>query len=248
MIDIRIVCTHDAVTFAETLARLLGAEQHQVRVSYGRQSLHNLDAARALGEAVMLVWSYDAPSQHYMLEWARSIDPTRLVEVARAPGAPRLDRRAAVIDFANWRGERGARSWTALNDRLRAIARVLEPPKPPQKHAALALGLASVAAVGGAMFLRVNDTTQPMPGAGAQTAVIDAAMGVGGPLDAIEPSSVEDMLIVVRHLGGNLEPLDARDETPLPELAELSNLDIRDPTFMERLSALNPLRDPSPND
>ncbi len=192
MINIRIVCTHDAVPFAEQLTRLLGAEQHNVRLSYGRQSQHELEAARDLREAVLLVWSYDAPSQHYMLEWARTIDPSRLVEVARAPGAPRLERRSPVIDFANWRGERGARAWMTLNDRLRAVARVLEPPKAPAMQAAMALGLVSVAAVGGAIFVRANDTLeQPIP-IEQQAQIADADDGMGGALELLEPPSIED--------------------------------------------------------
>ena len=82
--DIRIVCTHDAVKFAEMLLRLLGAEQHQVRLLAGRQSLAELEAAKTAQDAVLLIWSANAPSQHYMREWARNIPPGRLIEIARA--------------------------------------------------------------------------------------------------------------------------------------------------------------------
>lgn len=243
MTDLRIVCTHDAVNFAEALARLLVAEEHKVRVSYGRQSLHELEAAHAQGEAVMLVWSYDAPSQHYMLEWARTIDPARLAEVARAPGAPKINRCAPVIDFTHWRGERGARSWNALSERLRTIARVLEPPKPPPRHAALALGLASMAAVGGAVFLRVNDNPASSTSVETQTAAVEQNLGVGGPLHAAEPPSAEDIRIFVRPLGRNLHPLAPVDGVDLAPIGEVAELDIRDPTLLERLQSLNPLRD-----
>ena len=241
MINIRIVCTHDAVPFAEQLTRLLGAEQHNVRLSFGRQSLHELEAARELREVVLLVWSYDAPSQHYMLEWARTVDPSRLVEVARAPGAPRLERRSPVIDFANWRGERGARAWVTLNDRLRAVARILEPPKAPSMQAAMALGLVSVAAVGGAIFVRANDALeQPIP-VEQQAQIADADDGMGGALDVLEPPSIEDD-IIVRSYAVRGVPLESRVETELQELTIVEPLDIRDPTLIERLQSFNPLR------
>ncbi len=245
MIDIRIVCTYDAVPYAEALMRLLGAEQHNVHLCYGRQALGELEAASELREAVLLVWSYDAPGQHYMLEWARTIDPARLVEVARAPGAPRLERRAPVIDFANWRGERGARAWVALNDRLRAVARVLEPPKLQQRHAALALGLASVAAVGGAVFVRANDTVEPPAPVELQARLPDP-ISTGGPIDAIEPASLEEE-IVVRSFAARLASFERGHEAELQEIAALEHMDIRDPTLLERLWSLNPLRGDSSN-
>ncbi len=246
MIDIRIVCTYDAVPFAEALTRLLGAEQHNVHLCYGRQALGELEAARGLREAVLLVWSYDAPGQHYMLEWARAIDPARLVEVARAPGAPRLERRAPVIDFATWRGERGARAWVALNDRLRAVARVLEPPKLAQRHAALALGFASVAAVGGAVFVRANDAFEPPAPVEMQARLPDAAVSTGGPIEAVEPASLEAE-IVVRSFAARLATFERGHEAELQELAAVEHMDIRDATLLERLWSLNPLRGDSSN-
>lgn len=247
MIDIRIVCTHDAVNFAESLARLLGAEQHNVRLSYGRLSPLEIDASRAAHEAVLLVWSYDAPGSHYMMEWARSIDPDRLVEVARAPGAAKIERRAPIIDFTQWRGERGGKQWNALDDRLRTVARVLDPPKGPPKQAVLALGLASVAAVGGALFVRVNEAPPPSVPAPIEHESIIALsdeVAVGGAIEALEPPSFEED-ILVRAYGRGLGRIDTSLAEPLDAPIVAPELELRAPTLMERLSALNPLRDQS---
>jgi hypothetical protein len=117
MIDVRIICTYDALKLAETLTRLLEAEEHRVRLSVGRQSLSELETARCERDAVLVIWSPDARSQIYMLEWANKIDATRLVEISLAD-PPRVARKATVIDFSHWRGERGERAaWNALNDR-----------------------------------------------------------------------------------------------------------------------------------
>ena len=47
MTAIRIVCSFDAADLADTLMRLLAAEQHDVRLSRGRQSQAELPEARA---------------------------------------------------------------------------------------------------------------------------------------------------------------------------------------------------------
>jgi hypothetical protein len=245
MIDIRIVCAHDGLNFAETLARLLGAEQHNVRLTYGRLSPLEIEASRASREAVLLIWSFDAPGQHYMLEWARGIDPSRLVEVARTPGAPRVERRAPIVDFAQWRGERGCRAWNALNDRLRVVARVVDPPRGPPKQAALALGLASVAAVGGALFVRVSEAPAAAAPAPAQqvehetVAVAQASIGMGGAIEVVEPPTFEED-IHVRTYGRNLAQAIRGPDLAAAEAAP--SFELRDPTFLERLAALNPLR------
>lgn len=244
MIGILIVCAHDAVKLAETLMRLLEAEQHQVRLSFGRQSQAEIEAAKASSDAVILIWSDNAPSQHYMLEWARQIPQERLIELARTTNWPRSARKPPPIDFTNWRGVRGARAWNALNDRLRAIARSLEPAKPQPKRAALALGLASIAAVGGAIAVRINDAPVALQMAEEEPQTIialdDIHSGIGGPLRAIEPASADEI---------DLAPLSAPRFVPIegqsPELLEISPYtppDVRDATLIERLSSFNPLR------
>lgn len=247
MIDIRIVCTYDAVKLAETLMRLLEAEEHQVRLCFGRNSLNELEQARAAAEAVLVIWSPDAPSQHYMLEWSRSIDPQRLVEIARASGWPRGERNAPVIDFMSWRGERGARAWNALNERLRAVARHIEPPKPPSKQATLALGLASIAAVSGAAFVRMGDapSVAPQVETGAATSVIarvEPETGVGGALTLEEPPSEEDLQRAMTVQAPRIAQLEITRASNLVEMAEYDAPDLRDPTLFERLLSLNPLR------
>lgn len=243
MIEVCIVCTYDALKFAETLTRLLEAEQHAVRLHCGRlQALGGLEAAVSEKTAIVLVWSADAPSQHYMLEWGQSIPASRLVEVARAPGAPRLNRNSPVIDFTQWRGERGGRAWTILSERLRVVERTLFPPKAPPKQALMAMGLASVAAVGGAFMVRM-DSDAPVqnensPAVAERVDVSEVALG--GAIEAEEPPSAEDIVLDlprVRYAGIDLDsPIELRqlDFTDLPEL--------RDATLLERLSDLNPLR------
>src|SRR5262245_13919530 len=121
MTDLRIVCTHDALKTAEALRRLLEAEEHKVIILYGRQSLAELPKARAAKHHVLLIWSYEAPTTQYMLDWAAQIQPSHLIEIARAPGFRAMDGHAPVIDFDGWTGERGGRAWNALSQRVKNI-------------------------------------------------------------------------------------------------------------------------------
>jgi hypothetical protein len=244
MTDVRIICTYDAARLAETLTRLLEAEQHRVRLTIGRQTMGELEGARSSRDAVMLIWSPDARSQSYMIEWAHKIDPVRLVEIAVAPGAPRFARRANVIDFAHWRGERGGGAWHGLVDRLRAVENVLNPPKPPSKYAMFAMGMASAAAVTGAVVMRVNDTSMPITPQGAgdeQLAAADPNTGLGGPLSAMEPASLEDEMLRVRPIP-DLAPMRDARRVALADVPEVRYMTLRDETLLERLNALNPLR------
>jgi DNA-binding NtrC family response regulator len=117
MIDVRIICTYDAAKLAETLTRLLEAEEHRVRLTIGRQAMTELDSALETRDAVLLIWSPDARSQTYMLEWARRIEEARVIDITLTPDWPRLGRKSTVaIDFTQWRGERSERAaWNALN-------------------------------------------------------------------------------------------------------------------------------------
>jgi len=248
--NIRIICTHDAIhdslKTAETLMRLLEAEEHQVRLVYGRQSLMELESAQASRDAILLIWSPDAPGQHYMLEWARGIDPHRLVEIARAPGWPRIDRKAPVVDFTGWRGERGSRAWTALNERLRNVSRYLEPAKPPPRQAAMALGAAGLAAVSAAAMLRLTDNHGALPiatesVATAMAATLEEPIAIGGPMSVIEPASIEDLEPVLRIANPRFTPLDIT-APDLVALTEYTPPELREPTLLERIRDLNPLR------
>lgn len=249
MTDIRIVCTYDAVKLAEALTRLFEAEEHNVRLLFGRNSINELEQTRATACAVLMIWSPDAPSQHYMLEWARGVDPHKLIEIARAPGWPKIDRVSQVIDFTGWRGERGGRAWNALNDRLRQVARVLAPPRPPARQATLALGLASIAAVGGAALLRFSDAPQAVI-AEADEAVTFAAVesppaAIGGPLLVEEPASAEDLELAMQVNAAIMPTLEL---TPAPDLVDMPSYiepELRDPTLIERLMNLTPLEDES---
>lgn len=257
--DIRIVCTHDAAKFAEALMRPLGGEQHQASLIVGRQSLLEVEAAKASNAVVVLIWSANAPSQHYMREWARNIPPARLIEIGRAPGWPQSERKAPVIDFTTWRGERGGRAWHSLKERLRLIARGFEPQaKSTPQRAAMALGLAGIAAVGAVAIVRMHELAPSVPIAAPEppertittleAAVdgdIDSDAGVGGPLSmAPEPPSAEELDLVSLP---EFAPVDTMPANRI-EIPEYRAPEVRDPTLLERLSALNPLRDISFSD
>jgi len=240
MIDVRIVCTHDAAKLAETLTRLLEAEEHRVRLTYGRQALLELEDAREARDAVLLIWSPDARSQTYMLEWARNIEPSRLIEIARGTtDYPAIKRLAAVIDFSQWRGQRGARAWKSLTERLATITRALSPQAPVPAKAIWAVGIASAAAVAGAVVVRVNAPTEGLPVTPLEeVAAADMEVGVGGALTAIEPASFEE-IIRLRRIP-ELEPIDMTPSVPLAPLPVYQEPELRDATILERLDgALN---------
>ncbi len=160
-----------------------------------------------------------------------------------------------MIDFIAWRGERGARAWNSLNERLRIIARAHEPAKPAPKRAVMALGIASIAAVGGAAIVRVHETPGSAIAATETTepveqiiAIADPEVGLGGPLSvAPEPPSAEEFEI--RPLPSpRFTPLELTAAPDLIEIPEYVAPVIRPPTLLERLSALNPLRDVSLRD
>lgn len=246
MIDIITVSTHDAKKLAAELVRLLEAEEHTVRLLVGRQSQGAIEDAKTSRDAVLIIWSEDAPSQTYMREWLRQIEASRLIEIATAQGWPeRKDRRAPVIDFSTWRGERGGRAWNTLSDRLKAVARGIEPPKPPARHAAVALGIVSAAIVGVAANVRDQISLAPEHASASapqeQTVQLEAPTdAVGGALYATEPGSVDDLtaLAPIRSLNTaqlHVAPIELTlvDLDPIPE--------VRDPTFIERIQTFNPL-------
>lgn len=247
MIDIITVSTRDAQKLVADLVRLLEAEEHRVRVISGRHDAETeIEAAKTSRDAVLMIWSKDAPSSSYMCEWLKQSDPTRLIEIATASGWPdRKDRKAPVIDFSKWRGVRGGKAWNALDDRLRAVANVIDPPKPPARHAAAALGLVSLAAVTVAVGVR-SDQDHIAPSTDApqttqQVAHLDApTVSVGGATYLMEPASVDDLSLVP-----NLRPVQIVRLTPSPlDFVELSDdplPEVRDPTLIERIRGLNPL-------
>lgn len=242
MIDIRIVCAHEALKTAETLMRLLDAEEHRTRLSYGRPSLQDLELSQSSNEAVLLIWSSEAATQHYMFEWAKGIPVERLIEIARSPNAPKLTGHTPAIDFSNWRGERGGRAWNALNERLRNIERGQAPPKPVPTKAVLAVGLASVAAVAGAFAVRINDTLTPdQQFAGDDHEIIasvDPELGVGGVV-GVEPASIEEQFAF--RAGPRAQMLTPIGDVQIVAIQPYEPVQLRDPTLIERLSALNPL-------
>ncbi|MBS0385972.1 MAG: hypothetical protein JSS00_11545 [Proteobacteria bacterium] len=249
MVDIRIVCARDAVRTADTLRRLLEAEQHRVSVSIGRHSLDQFAHALESGEIALLIWSANAPGAHYMLEWAERFDRRRIIEIADATGCPDFKRTAPVIDFVGWNGTRGSRAWVALSERLRPFSRVREIKAPPPRQAMMALGFAAAAAMVGAVVVRVHagPANLPTPEPEADALHVTAGDGVGGPLerlptDAVEPPSIEDVVLVVPPRIAPLPQLHVAPEGPLVDLSEAPHVEIRQPTLLERLAELNPLQ------
>ncbi|MFZ2030564.1 MAG: hypothetical protein WAU68_09670 [Vitreimonas sp.] len=249
MVDIRIICARDAVKTAETLRRLLEAEQHRVNVSIGRHSLDEFAHALECGEIAVLIWSANAPGAHYMFEWAARFDRKRVVEVASASGWPELKRAAPVIDFVGWNGTRGSRAWVALSERLRPFSRARELKAPPPRQAFMALGMAAAAAMIGAVVVRVNagPAVLPMPEPQQDALHVSAGDGVGGPLeatpaDAIEPPSIEDTTLIIPPHFAPMPQLHVAPSGPLTELPEVKLVALRSPTLMEQLEDLNPLQ------
>ena len=255
MTDVRIVCAHDGVKTAQALMRLLAAEQHKVAMCHGRPSLDHLPASRSASEAVILVWSRDAPSALYMLTWLQSIDPARMVELAMAQRWPKSDKRQGeVLDFSTWNGARGGPVWRALTERLRAIGKAMEPPRPPPIRAAIALGAIGAFAVAGAVFERLH-APEPSPAATAPNAApaIQAENGSleiegrGGPLEAIEPDSyVEDgpmQIAPILHAAPLETPRGARLIQPV--LAP--PIEFREASLFERLADFASQRDANRN-
>ncbi|MGE0595720.1 MAG: hypothetical protein AB7P07_05115 [Hyphomonadaceae bacterium] len=236
MLNIRIVCTYDALKTAQTLMRVLAAEGHVVDITYGRAALAQADSVVS-GEAIILIWSLDAPFAHYMLHWRQTADPERLIEIARAPGYPDFGkRRAPVIDFSTWGGERAGGSWRALQERLRIIARANEPPRPVPIRATVALGAVSALAVGGALMLRVDDVGS-VPTAPTEdfVAASDLQHGLGGPMTLEEPASADDVDLTFRRLR-TAQPIEA-DPTGvlLTSRAIAEPLELREPQLLDRL-------------
>ncbi len=244
MIDVRIVCTHDAVKTAQALQRLLTAEGYNAEIVYGRGSLAFLEDARTRREAVMLIWSVDAPTAHYMLQWARNIDPARLVEIARAHvELPLEGKRMAMIDFSSWsENQRGGAAWRALEDRLKQIARSFEPKKPVPWRAASAMGGVAAAAAIGAYAVRSNYDVAPMEPVyeGVEMVEAFAEGGRGGPVDRlIEPASMDDeTLLRLRPAAAMARPIEAPFTGDLVAMEPLADpINFPEPTLLDRARA-----------
>lgn len=243
MTAIRIVCTLDADETAGTLLRLLTAEQHDVRVSMGRQSLLELPAARNAKEAVIVIWSKESRGAQCLVDWCEATGPARLIELARG-GSPRGVRKTPPIEFSAWRGERGGKAWGALKERLRQVASAWEPAQPIPMRKYAAAGMAGAFAFTGALAMGLNQReAEPAPEPQFDTIAFEPLVeeygGVGGVIDAVEPPSAEelDMLPMPSRLRAPAAiPLAAYEPVALGDVPEM-----RDPTLLERLIALNPL-------
>jgi hypothetical protein len=246
MATIHIVCAQQAARTAEMLQRLLTAEEHHVTQRSGRSALLALETPRAPDEVVVVIWSPEAESQPYVAEWAARTDPDRLIELSvSTPHPPKIHRRAPVIDFTSWRGEQGGRAWNALMERLRAIVRAAENSKSPPLQAAAALAAIGTLIVGGGVVARVEapPVTAGMALAPEPVLVVSSPTGIGGTgvADLIEPPSAEDLT------GGTLPPrvatLQRHHGAPLfVEVEPYQDVELRDPTLIERIRDLIPLR------
>src|SRR5262249_13425799 len=156
------------------------------------------------------------------------------IEVASAVGWPEFKRTAPVIDFVGWNGTRGSKAWVALSERLRPFSRVREIKAPPPRQAMMALGMAAAAAMVGAVVVRVNagPAALPTPEPQQDALHVSASDGVGGPLeaspaDAVEPASIEDIMIIPRHYAP-LQQLHIAPSGQLTELPEVKHIVLRD--------------------
>jgi hypothetical protein len=208
-----IVCTYDGLEMARALERVLAAEDHAVEILYGAAAQAQPAAARNGAEAVVLIWSRGAGGSAYIAHWRRDVEAARLIEVAVCEGWPTHQRRWPVIDFSNWKGRRGSAAWRALAERLRVIARANDPDKPGPTRAAMALGAISLAAVGGALLVRVHETPQQAAVAPTQDQFAALAVqdfdGQGGPLRYAEPAGMDDPDVELGPLAPRLSPIAA---------------------------------------
>lgn len=215
-----IVCTYDGLETARDLERVLAAEDHNVEILYGPAAQAQLATeARADAQAVVLIWSHGAGGSAYIAHWRKQVEPARLIEIAVCDNFPtHPPRRWPVIDFANWKGRRGSAAWRALSERLKIIARAGELTKPGPVRAAMALGVASLAAVGGAAFVRVNEPPQPIVAVSSESPFAMGAAGFdgqGGPLRYAEPAGADDPDVVLGPLAPRMTPI----STTAPRLA-----------------------------
>ena len=199
MIDVRIICTHDGLPTARLLERVFAAEERNVALHYGRAALEVLETTRAAPEAVLLLWSLDAQVSHYMWRWLTNTPSAQLVEVACGPGHPPFDqRRSPVIEFNDWNGQRAGTAWRALQERLRAVDRHFTPQAPAPVRALAALGAVSALAVVAALVLRVDEALHPEQNLAQSEPAspgVEEPSVLGGPLVAIEPASIDDLVV-----------------------------------------------------
>jgi hypothetical protein len=210
MTSVRIVCSYDGLEAAHTLGRVLAAEDYEVVVNHGRVAQEQLAAERDENEAVVLVWSPGAAGASYVLHWRTNVSASNLVEIAICEAWPQYQRRWPVIDFSNWKGRRGSAAWRALTERLRNIDRANAPAKPAPWRAATALAAASAMAVGGALIVRVNDTTshQITVAADDHSVSVESFEGLGGPAGyGVEPAGADDPDVVLGPVAPRLSPI-----------------------------------------
>jgi hypothetical protein len=244
MTDIHIICLQEVADLAQALARLL-RESYGVRLNVGHEARFDLDTSRRPHDIVLAIWSPDVKHQIFISEWAARTGPERLIEISyHVQHLPRVVRDKAVIDFSAWRGEPDGRAWNELNAHLRTAARALEPEKAPPKPAAFALAALSAMAVGGALALRLHAPAPTVAAFEPDLHPIETQTGIGGALDQseiVEPPSVDDVFGVGR-LPPRMASMPRASYTPLMTLAEYHEVEIRDPTLLERLRDFNPLR------
>ena len=127
-----------------------------------------------------------------------------------------------------------------MSDRLKAVARGIEPPKPPARHAAVALGI-----VQRRDRRRRRQRARPnqpralntLPPARRKSKPLQLEAptdAVGGALYATEPGSVDDLTVLAP-----IRSLNTPQPTSRPIRLTLVDLDpipeVRDPTFIERI-------------
>jgi hypothetical protein len=241
LIDIRIICAFEARDTAQKLQRLLSAEGHKAEISSGRDSISEIAISRARREAVVVLWSEKAQAAQFPAQWAQATEPARLIELAFCNEWPPLKDRAEVIDFTHWRGVRGEGAcWRSLQERLKAAAKIADPPKPQPRAAALVLVAASLAAAGAAVWARIDAQHAPLEP--VQEASVGAPLddqpissgtdAQGGPLTLSEPEDFSEAIAAPQRLP---RVVFARPARPLPPARFAPSYDFREPGLMQRL-------------
>jgi hypothetical protein len=245
MATLHIVCAQQAAGTAAALERRLTAEGHSVTPWSGRAALLALGNPHDGSAFVIVIWSPEAETQPYVAEWAARTDPDRLIELALStPYPPKIHRRASVIDFTGWRGERGGRAWNALSERLRSVVRAAELAKTPPKQAAAALVAMGALVIGGGVMVRMETAPTPDVAYTPEPApVYTAPTGVGGSeiASVVEPPSAAEALGGPR-VPPRIPSLVRYQSTSLDEVEPLGPIELRDPSLIERFLSLNPLR------
>lgn len=249
MTTYNIVCSYDAArdpsSPARLLGRVLGAEGVNVELCYGRETRELIERTAAARDPVILLWTSEAVSASYMRDWQKSIDPQLLIELACVPfhSVPEMpNRRAALVEFGTWHGQRAGHEWRGLQERMKWVERALNPPRPVTPGSLAALAAATGMALTGAWVIRAGDDGAQMQMAAQDDApgllaADDPSTGLGGPLVSEEPAGIDDGEVNFGPLARRAEAIQAVQYGPMASPAPIADpLDAREAQLLDRLA------------